>query len=177
MEEKKTRTTKQMDLLSAIEQIVELANESQLSKEFYRKADKYIKYVSTKLELTKEQSVMMALFINRSDHNRILIRELSKDVNCPTIRILRYMNDIDELEKRGLVRCCRERRSLLAFKELDKHGYPPGFDDMREWNKTIQKMADAFELMKYVHTLSEDEGKTVTKGLDLFCKYFRNLWD
>ena len=66
---------------------------------------------------------------------------------------------------------------LLAFKELDKHGYPPGFDDMRKWNKTIQKMADAFELMKYVHTLSEDEEKTVTKGLDLFCKYFRNLWD
>ena len=66
---------------------------------------------------------------------------------------------------------------LLAFKELDKHGCPPEFKEMREWNKTIQKMADAFELMKYVHTLSEDEEKTVTKGLDLFCKYFRNLWD
>ena len=116
MEEKKTRTTKKMDLLLAIEQIVELASESQLSKEFYRKADKYIKYVSTKLELTKEQSVMMALFINRSDDNRILIRELSKDVNCPTIRILRYMNDIDELEKRGLVRCCRERRSNISYR-------------------------------------------------------------
>ena len=50
MEEKKTRTTKQMDLFSAIEQIVELANESQLSKEFYRKADKYIKYLLDELK-------------------------------------------------------------------------------------------------------------------------------
>lgn len=109
-------TRKKMDLLTAAEQIVDLAKESQLSKEFFRKADKYIKYVSTKLELTMEQSVMMALFINRSGDNRILIRELSEDVDCPTIRILRYLKDIDELEKKELVRCCRERRSSLSYR-------------------------------------------------------------
>lgn len=109
-------TRMKMDLLTAVEQIVEMAKESQLSKEFYRKADKYIKYMSTKLELTKEQSVMMALFINRSDDDRILIRELSKDVDCSAIRILRYLKDIDELEKRELIRCCRERRSCLSYR-------------------------------------------------------------
>ena len=66
---------------------------------------------------------------------------------------------------------------LQAFKELDKHGCPPDFDDMRKWNNTIQKMADAFELMKYVHTLSGEEEKTVSKGLELFCKYYRNFCD
>lgn len=116
MEEKKTKTTKQMDLLMAVENIVEMAKESQLSKEFYRKADKYIKYVSTKLELTKEQSVMMALFINRSDDNSIRISEISKDVECTTTRILRYMNDIDVLEKREYVRCCRERRGRISYR-------------------------------------------------------------
>ena len=116
MEEKKTKTTKKMDLLMAVEKIVELASESQLSKEFYRKADKYIKYVSDKLGLTKEQSVMLALFINRSDDNRIQISELSGDVKCKTARILRYMNDIDELEKRELIRCCRDRRSIITYR-------------------------------------------------------------
>ena len=66
---------------------------------------------------------------------------------------------------------------LLAFKELDKHGCPSDFKDMREWNNAIQKMADAFELMKYVHTLSGDEERAVNKGLALFCKYYINLWD
>ncbi len=66
---------------------------------------------------------------------------------------------------------------LQAFKELDKHGYPPECKDMREWNSTIQKMIDAFELMKYVHTPNHDESKTIEQGLDLFCKYYRNLWD
>ena len=37
-----------MDLLIAIEQIVEKAKDSKLSPEFYRKASKYIKYVSEK---------------------------------------------------------------------------------------------------------------------------------
>ena len=66
---------------------------------------------------------------------------------------------------------------LLAFKELEKHGCPPDFNDMRAWNKTIQKMVDAFELMKYVHSLSKEEERTFEKGLNLFCKYYRYLWD
>jgi hypothetical protein len=102
------KETKKMDLLTAIEQIVEKAKDSQLSKEFYRKANKYIKYVSDKLDLTKEQSVMLALFINRSDDSCIRISEISCDVKCSTVRILHYMNDIDELEKREFVRCCRD---------------------------------------------------------------------
>ena len=47
-------TRMKMDMLTAIEQIVELAKESQLSKEFFRKADKYIKYVSEKMDNTLE---------------------------------------------------------------------------------------------------------------------------
>ena len=67
---------------------------------------------------------------------------------------------------------------LQAFKALDKHGGPSDFMDIREWNNAIQKMVDAFELMKYAgasHT--EDEERTIKQGLDLFCKYFRHLWD
>ena len=116
------KETKKMDLLMAIEQIVEKAKDSQLSKEFFRKADKYIKYVSGKLELTKEQSVMLALFINRSDDSSICISKISSDVKCSTVRILRYMNDIDELEKREFLRCCRDtcyRRSVSYRVPLD----------------------------------------------------------
>lgn len=67
---------------------------------------------------------------------------------------------------------------LLAFKTLDKHGGPSDFMDIREWNNAIQKMIDAFELMKYAGaTHTEDEERTIEQGLDLFRKYFRNLWD
>ena len=36
---------------------------------------------------------------------------------------------------------------LQAFKALDKYGSPPDFTDIRQWNNTIQKMIDAFELL------------------------------
>ncbi len=91
-------------------QIVEKAKDSMLSPEFYRKASRYIKYVSDKLDLTKEQSVMLALFINLSDDDSIRLYQLSNYVQCPTVRILRYLNEIDELEKRELIRCYRNTR-------------------------------------------------------------------
>ena len=66
---------------------------------------------------------------------------------------------------------------LLAFKALDKHGYPPDFDDMHKWNNTIQKMADAFELLKHAVSYTEDERRRIEQGLDLFRKYYCYLRD
>ena len=113
MEEKKTRTTKKIDLLTSVEKIVDLANESKLNKEFYRKADKYIKYISEKLELTKEQSVMIALFINWSDDSYIHLKDISEYVKCPAVCILRYT---DVLERRELIRCRRQRNERVSFR-------------------------------------------------------------
>ena len=75
-------TRRKMDLLMAVEQIVEKAQGSGLSSEFYRKADKYIKYLSERLELTKEQSVMMALFIDNSLRVYITIEDICSVLCC-----------------------------------------------------------------------------------------------
>ena len=95
---------KKMDLLAAIEQIVDKAKETGLSAEFFRKADRYIMYVSEVMELTKEQSVMLALFVDNSCDTDITISSFGEYLGCRTSRLLRYMNDIDVLEKRELIR-------------------------------------------------------------------------
>lgn len=107
-----SRKKKSLDLLSAVEHIVDKAKDSQLSSEFYRKADRYIRYMSAKLDLTKEQCVMMALFIDNSDDSSITLGDFGQYVGCRTTRLIRYMNDIDVLEKREMVRCCRDRRGI-----------------------------------------------------------------
>ena len=107
-----SRKKKNLDLLSAVEHIVDKAKNSQLSSEFYRKADRYIRYMSAKLDLTKEQCVMMALFIDNSDDSSITLGDFGQYVGCRTTRLIRYMNDIDVLEKREMVRCCRDRRGI-----------------------------------------------------------------
>jgi len=95
---------KKMDLLAAIEQIVDKAKGTGLSAEFFRKVDRYIRYVSEVMELTKEQSVMLALFVDNSCDTDITISSFGEYLGCRTSRLLRYMNDIDVLEKRELIR-------------------------------------------------------------------------
>ena len=102
---KTKETTKQeMTLLTAVEQIVELSHDSKLESEFFRKAAKPIKYLADKLELSREQVVMMAMFIDNSDDREISLRDLAKQSGCSTTRILKYVKDIKELVSRDMVR-------------------------------------------------------------------------
>ena len=66
---------------------------------------------------------------------------------------------------------------LKAFKALDKHGYCPAFKGIAEWNKAIQKMIDAFELLKHITSLREKKKKIIEEGLELFCRHYRYLWN
>ena len=79
-----SKKRKSLDLLSAVEHIVDKAKDSHLSSEFYRKADRYIRYMSAKLDLTKEQCVMMALFIDNSDDSSITLGDFGQYVGCRT---------------------------------------------------------------------------------------------
>ena len=154
MEAKKTR---KIDLLTAIEKIVELAKDSQLSAEFYCKANRYIKYVSDKMDLTKEQSVMLALFVDNSSDETIRISDFGEYLGCRTTRIIRYMNDIDVLEQREFIRCCRNRsrfdRSIsyrMPFPVIDAIKRDEKYTPQRLTGLTCQELfselEDIFEL-------------------------------
>ncbi len=124
------KNTQKMDLLTAVEQVVELSKSSYLDASFYRKAARPIKYLKERLELTREQSVMMALFIDNSNNSSINISHFAKHLECSTTRVLRLMADIDELEQRGLICCsrdCKEQtyrvpiKVIEAFKKNEKY--------------------------------------------------------
>lgn len=149
-------TNKNLDLLTAVEQIVDKAKDSGLNSEFYRKADRYIKYVSEKMELTREQSVMMALFIDNSDDTSITIRDFVKFIDCRITKILRYMAEIDVLEKRELIRCSRDGNRITyrvpfevveAFKNNKK--YVPKDCSGLSCMELFGEIEDIVELRKY----------------------------
>jgi len=128
--ETKKRNTKKLDLLTAVEQVVELSKGSHLDDDFFKKAAKPLKYISEKLELTKEQSLMMALFIDNREDTCIHINDFAKHLDCSTTRIIRTMNDIDELANKGFVLCSRDRHNISyrvpmdvveAFKHNEKY--------------------------------------------------------
>ena len=97
METKKS-TSSELDLLTAVEQVVELSKGSYLDAEFFKKAAKPLKFISEKMEFTKEQSIMVALFIDNSNDPSIRISDFARHLECSTTRVIRIMSDIDELE-------------------------------------------------------------------------------
>ncbi len=100
----KQKPAEQLDLLTAVEKIVELARDSGLKPEFFRKADTYISYLASRLDLTNEQSLMMALFIDNSGDRETSLHDLAKFVGCSTTRILKYVSDISVLVLKDMVR-------------------------------------------------------------------------
>ena len=66
---------------------------------------------------------------------------------------------------------------LKAFRDLNKHGYPPALASMEAWDAVLDKMIDAFKL--YADTLEPEpeQEEDFEKGLRQFCKYYCYLWD
>ena len=95
----------ELDLLSAVENIVDLAQNSRFSPEFFDQVNCYTDYMGNRLELTKEQCVLLALFIDRSCSCKIETMDIIEYTGCRTTRIIRYINDIEELVRRGFIIC------------------------------------------------------------------------
>lgn len=106
------QNAKPKSILESFEYIVELAEDSNLDKEFLEKAATHIRYAARKLKLTATQVVMLAMFIDRSEDSRIMISEIAKYAGCRTTKILRLSDDIDVLESKHYLRASRSRKSL-----------------------------------------------------------------
>ena len=109
MNEENQKSAEQMDLLTAVENIDNLAAKSELNDEFFDKVAPFADYISEMMGINSEQSVMLALLISHSDDNCVSMKELSNSLDCSTARLLRYTNYIDDLEKLGFIVQTRPR--------------------------------------------------------------------
>ena len=56
--------------------------------------------------------------------------------------------------------------------------YPSQFDSMEEWYEILEKMIAAFKVISCKTGIqrSEEEKSIINEGLDLFRKYYNDLW-
>jgi Mor family transcriptional regulator len=101
-----------MTLLEHLEKIVFISEKDGLNEVSISKARNHINVACSILKLSKMQTALFAHFLNHSSDFEITIHDIAKAVKCNEIQLLRYMDDIDELEKRRLLRCSRDRRSV-----------------------------------------------------------------
>ena len=104
--------SKPKSILESFEYIVELAENSNLDDEFFQKAGAHIKYAFRKLKLTPMQTVLLAMFVDRSEDRSIRISEIANYSGCRTTKILRLSDDVDVLEEKRYIRASRSRGNL-----------------------------------------------------------------
>ena len=92
-------------MMSAVSGIVDLAENSQLSKAFFGLADEFINHLSERQGITRIQSVMLSLFIEMGafgKHNDF--DDVTNYLDCNNVQVLQYTNEVNDLVRRGMLR-------------------------------------------------------------------------
>ena len=90
-----------MGILDHIEKTVEISKKYDIEK-CLAKGKKHLDYITGKLGISPVQAVLFSHFLERSSDNHIGINDIAEAVKCSKVRIIKYMNECDVLEKKGL---------------------------------------------------------------------------
>ena len=132
---------KEMCLLDHIEKIIEISRKYGIKKCLV-KGKCHLDYVCAKLGIAPVQAVLFSLFMEKAEDNRIQISEIAESIKCSKLRIIKYMNECDELEKKRLIRCSRsdDGVSYRVPREV--------WDSMRKNNEFVPQKIDNLSIYK-----------------------------
>lgn len=95
----------ELTLLSSVNIIVTLAEDSELSPMFFEKADRFITYLSERQGITKIQAVLLSLFIESSAAgNKSDFSDIARYLDCNSVQVLQYKGEVDDLVRKGMLR-------------------------------------------------------------------------
>ena len=98
----------ELTLLSSVNIIVTLAEDSELSSLFFEKADRFITYLSERQGITKMQAVLLSLFIESSAAgNKSDFSDVARYLDCNSVQVLQYKGEVDDLVRKGMLRMIR----------------------------------------------------------------------
>ena len=98
-----SKKNKEMTLLQAIERVVELAEDSKMSKEFMKKAKAEIQLLAKSYGITERQAVLFCVCMEKGPRH-IDYDDLASYLDLNKIGVLSYASDIDALVRRRLLR-------------------------------------------------------------------------
>ncbi|QVJ81285.1 MULTISPECIES: ATP-binding protein [Prevotellaceae] len=95
--------SKDMTLLQAIERVVELSEDSKMSKEFIKKAKTEIQLLAKSYGITERQAILFCICMEKGPC-RVDYNDLANHLDMHKISVLSYASDIDALVRRRLLR-------------------------------------------------------------------------
>ena len=97
------------NLLDAFERIVGKAEHSELNDDFFIEAGLDIRYVTDLLNITPFQAVFLSIFMDKSEDSRIRPSEIASFIGVKTIRMLKYLDEIEGLVKKKYIKSSKRR--------------------------------------------------------------------
>lgn len=97
------KNQKELTLLQAIERVVELAEDSKMSKEFMKKAKTEIQLLAKSFGITERQAVLFCVCMEKGPRH-VDYDDLASYLDLNKIGVLSYASDIDALVRRRLLR-------------------------------------------------------------------------
>ena len=98
-----SKKNKEMRLLQAIERVVELAEDSKMSKEFMKKAKTEIQLLAKSYGITERQAVLFCVCMEKGPRH-VDYDDLASYLDLNKIGVLSYASDIDALVRRRLLK-------------------------------------------------------------------------
>jgi len=137
---------KETSILDHIEKIVNISQKYGIDK-CYPRGKKHFDYVTGKLGISPLQAVLFSHFMERCNENQIRISEIAESIKCSTVRILKYINECEELEKKKLIRCSRSNNSISFRIPIDVR------DSIRKHNELRLETNENLSISKFFSIL------------------------
>ena len=154
----------ELTMLSAINYIVTLAEDSGLNAMFFEQADRFITYLSERQGITKMQAVLLSLFIESSaSGNKADFSDIARYLDCNNVQVLQYKGEVDDLVRKGMLR--RLRNNMNG--EFDYAVAPSLFESLSKnepYQRKSYKGATGIQFFQYFYDIThlryEDELST-----------------
>jgi len=94
---------KKLNLLYALELVNNSIEDTKLEECLIQEARRPISYLAKRLGLTRQQACLFSIYFGRYDDHRIDMGDIRRWLNCSSIQVLSYRDDVKVLEDRGLI--------------------------------------------------------------------------
>jgi len=146
------------DLLEAIDVVNEVRDAAKDIKEFAEGANGALRYLSGRMQLTKRQCVMLAVFIDNCYDSEITINDIARAMQLSMTGMLRQWKDLDQLEQRGFIvhnNCHGRECYRIPMRVLEAFKHNEVFVEKGMGNEKLT-MDELFEQMNILFEQRED---------------------
>ncbi len=111
-------TTLKYEILNAIDLVYKCAENSKLDTSLFELTDKELSFLSEYFHITKTQALFIAVIftLNYKKGQKVDLDDLNSHFNCNPMKILEYSDDIEELNKKRLIRKNNKNNRNNQFK-------------------------------------------------------------